>query len=113
MQKPDSERDAALLIAMVKQIAETGKQLDPGPEQKAGSTAQARLEPFPANRAVEATRELSEALHEWFKQFDGYDPTFTWWGALSYKRTPAKPSPASLIARFIKAGERSPHDRSA
>jgi hypothetical protein len=85
MQKPDSERDAALLIAMVKQIAETSKQLDPGPEVQAGSSAKAKIDPVLANRAVEATHELSEALHEWFTQFDGYDPTFTWWVALPYK----------------------------
>jgi hypothetical protein len=85
MQKPDSERDAALLIAMVKQIAETSKQLDPGPEEEAGSSAKAKVDPVLANRAVEATHELAEALHEWFTHFDGYDPTFTWWVALPYK----------------------------
>ena len=85
MQKPDSERDAALLIAMVKQIAETSKQLDPGPEEQAGASAKAKVDPVLANRAVEATHELSQALHEWFTQFDGYDPTFTWWVALPYK----------------------------
>jgi Bacterial protein of unknown function (DUF885) len=85
MQKPDPEKDAALLSAMVKQIAETSKQLDPGPEEEAKSSAKSKVDPVLANRAVEATRELSEALHEWFKQFDGYDPTFTWWVALPYK----------------------------
>ena len=39
IQKPDSERNGALLIAMVKPIAETSRQLDPGPEQEAGSSA--------------------------------------------------------------------------
>ena len=85
MQKPDSERDAALLIAMVKQIAETSRQLDPGPPEQAGPSARAKIDPVLANRAVEATHQLSEALHEWFTQFDGYDPTFTWWVALPYK----------------------------
>ena len=85
MQKPDSERDAGLLIAMVKQIAETSKQLDPGPEEQAGSSARAKVDPVLANRAVQATHELSEALHQWFTQFDGYDPAFTWWVALPYK----------------------------
>jgi hypothetical protein len=85
MQKPDSERDAALLIAMVKQIAETSKQLDPMPDEEAGSSAQAKLDPVLANRAVEATHELAEALHEWFTPLDGYDPTFTWWVALPFK----------------------------
>ena len=32
-----------------------------------------------ANRAVNATHELSAALKDWFDQYNSYDPTFTWW----------------------------------
>jgi hypothetical protein len=85
MQKPDPEKDAALLSALVKQIEETSKQLDPSPEEGAKSSAKAKIDPVLANRAVEATRQLSEALHQWFTQYDGYDPTFTWWVSLPYK----------------------------
>jgi hypothetical protein len=83
MQRPDPEKDAALLSAMVTQIEETSKKLDP--ESGASSPANPKIDPVLANRAVEQTRELAYALHEWFTQYDGYDPSFTWWVALPYK----------------------------
>src|SRR5262249_19576812 len=30
-------------------------------------------------------RQLTEQLHTWFSQYNGYDPTFTWWVAQPYK----------------------------
>ena len=44
-----------------------------------------KVNPIVANRAVEATRQLSAELKDWYGQYDGYDPTFTWWVALPYK----------------------------
>ena len=95
MQRPDAEHDAALLSAMVKQLDETRKQLDPNPspshqhgEQTSAETTpqhKPKIDPVVANRAVEATHELSAALKYWYTQYDGYDPTFTWWVALPYK----------------------------
>jgi hypothetical protein len=95
MQRPDAEKDAAMLSAMTKQIEATRKQLDPTPDSKAASqtpsgtpasTPRPKVDPVLANRAVQATAELSEALHDWFTQYDGYDPDFTWWVALPYKQ---------------------------
>jgi hypothetical protein len=83
MQRPDPEKDADVLSAMVTQIEETSKKLDP--ESGASSPANPKIDPVLANRAVEQTRELAYALHEWFTQYDGYDPSFTWWVALPYK----------------------------
>jgi hypothetical protein len=83
MQRPDPEKDADVLSAMVTQIEETSKKLDP--ESGASSPAKPKVDPVLANRAVEQTRELAYALHEWFTQYDGYDPSFTWWVALPYK----------------------------
>jgi uncharacterized protein (DUF885 family) len=96
MQQPDSEKDAALLTAMVKQIDATRKLLDPNPregrprgDQAAGdepkSNAKSKIDPVVANRAVQATRQLSAELKEWFTQYHGYDPVFTWWIDLPYK----------------------------
>jgi hypothetical protein len=78
MQRPDAEQDAKLLNAMVKQIEATRKQFDPAGGGK-------KIDPVVANRAVQATRQLSRALNHWFGQYDGYDPNFTWWDALPYK----------------------------
>jgi hypothetical protein len=79
MQRPEGEKSAALLVEMTKQIAAARKQLDPGTQ------GAKKIDPVVANRAVHATREMSEALHEWFSQYDGYDPTFTWWVDQPYK----------------------------
>jgi hypothetical protein len=94
MKEPDPEKDAALLSAVVKQIEASRKQLNPvaediradrKPEVEVKASAKTRVDPVLANRAVEATQQLSEALHDWFKQYDGYDPSFTWWVALPYR----------------------------
>ncbi len=79
MQRPDAEQDAAALNEMVKQIAAERAQL----EADAGSKR--KIDPVVAYRAAQATRQLSESLHGWFVQYDGYDPEFTWWVALPYK----------------------------
>jgi hypothetical protein len=94
MTRPDAEQDADLLSAMVKQINETRRQLDPSLDRQHASgepvggtprTAGPKIDPVVANRAVEATRELDEALGEWYGQYHGYDPAFTWWVSLPYE----------------------------
>jgi uncharacterized protein (DUF885 family) len=87
MQRPDAEKDAELLNEMVKQIEATRKNFDPPPDEKRqpGVTARPKIDPVVANRALQATHELSRALQDWFGQYDSYDPTFTWWVALPYK----------------------------
>jgi hypothetical protein len=79
MQRPDAERDAEMLNAMGKQIEAARQELDPS------NPAHPKIDPVVANRAVQATHELSRALRQWFGQNDGYDPNFTWWDALPYK----------------------------
>jgi uncharacterized protein (DUF885 family) len=97
MQQPDPEKDAALLTAMVKQIDATRKQLDPNPRedrQRGDQTAtddtnssdtKPNVDPVIANRAVEATQQLTDQLKDWFTQYNGYNPTFDWWVDLPYK----------------------------
>ena len=94
MTRPDAEQDAELLSAMVKQIDQTRKQLDPSADRQhpsgettgtAPSTAAQKIDPVVANRAVQATLELNEALGEWYGQYHGYDPAFTWWVSLPYE----------------------------
>ena len=77
MQRPDAEQDAAVLSEMVKD------------RPKARATCRCRpkneVDPAVANRAAFATEQLSSDLHDWFDQYTGYDPTFTWWVDLPYK----------------------------
>jgi uncharacterized protein (DUF885 family) len=87
MQRPDAEKDAAALFEMVKQIKATEEKLDPKTHDgaNAGTAAKLKIDPVVANRAVNATEELSADLKEWFGQYNGYDPTFTWWVDEPYK----------------------------
>ncbi len=87
MQRPNAEKDAGALSEMVKEIQATRERLDP--EQK-GETVPShaqhpKVDPVVANRALIATDGLILNLHDWFGQYDGYDPAFTWWIDQPYK----------------------------
>ncbi|MGA8939777.1 MAG: DUF885 family protein [Acidobacteriaceae bacterium] len=91
MQRPDAEKDAELLTAMVKEIAATQVEFDPasGHSHAAGenaATAKPTIDPVVANRAVQATREFRRALNHWYGQYNGYDPNFTWWVDMPYNQ---------------------------
>jgi len=87
MQRPDAEKDAAALSEMVKQIAAARERLDPKAHGKdsAESAERPKIDPVVANRAVQATAALADDLKEWFNQYHGYDPAFTWWVDEPYK----------------------------
>ena len=87
MQTPDAEKDAAALTELVKQITDARKQLDPHAHDGSGdaSAASHKVDPVVANRAVNSTRQLSASLKDWFDQYNGYDPLFTWWVNQPYK----------------------------
>ena len=77
MQVPNGEKDAAILTEVVHEIDAARKEFDPKPKEE--SDGKGKIDPVVANRAVNATHELSTALKDWFDQYNGYDPTFTWW----------------------------------
>ncbi|MGA8041807.1 MAG: DUF885 family protein [Terracidiphilus sp.] len=87
MKRPDAEKDAAALTAMVKRMTAEQSQLDP--KQHGASTADSgarpRVNPVVANRALHATEQLRASLKNWFSQYNGYDPAFTWWVDEPYK----------------------------
>ena len=90
--RPDAEKDAAVLTAIVKEIDATRKKLDPTPPGRAreGATdspapTRPKIDPVIANRAVQATRELQGQLKDWYGQYNAYDPLFTWWDDEPYK----------------------------
>ena len=87
MQRPDAEKTAAALTEMVKQIAAARAQLDPKPHGAASddTSQKPKIDPVTANRAVLTTTELTSNLKDWFQQYDGYDPVFTWWVDQPYK----------------------------
>lgn len=83
MKRPDAERSAGMLNSMVVEIDALQKKLNPGSSTPPG--AKAAVDPMVANRAVIATLELQSNLHEWFSQYNGYDPAFTWWVDMPYQ----------------------------
>ena len=85
MQRPDAEKDAAALTEMVKQITAARAQLDPKPNGSNEAGQKPKIDPVIANRAVLATAQLSSELRDWFGQYNGYDPAFTWWVDQPYK----------------------------
>jgi uncharacterized protein (DUF885 family) len=85
MQQPDAEKDAAALNDIVRQIAAARLRLDPKPHGAANGSMPAKVDPVDANRAVLATAQLNSSLHDWFSQYHGYDPQFTWWVDEPYK----------------------------
>jgi hypothetical protein len=87
MQRPDAEKDAAALSEMVKEIKATRDHLDPKPRgaNSSETNQHPKINPVVANRAVRATNELASNLRDWFNQYNGYDPDFTWWIDQPYK----------------------------
>jgi hypothetical protein len=87
MQRPDAEKDAAALSEMVKEIKATRDRLDPKRHgtDPSETSQRPRINPVVANRAVRATTELTSNLRDWFNQYNGYDPNFTWWIDQPYK----------------------------
>jgi uncharacterized protein (DUF885 family) len=84
MQRPDAEKVAAALSAMSTQIEATEKDLDPARPADSNKAPAPKFDRLVAHRAVLATQALQENLHDWFEQYDGYDPDFTWWVAQPY-----------------------------
>jgi uncharacterized protein (DUF885 family) len=84
MKKPDPEKDAAALTQMVKDMKAAREKLDPKKRGDASAATKPAVDPVVANRALIATRQLTKQLDDWFKQYNGYDPLFTWWVAQPY-----------------------------
>ncbi len=87
MKRPDGEKAAASLTKMVKGITAKQDELDPKKHEKDSSPGaeKPKVDRVIANRARIATDELREALKDWFGQYSGYDPEFTWWVDQPYK----------------------------
>ncbi|MFT4112341.1 DUF885 family protein [Silvibacterium sp.] len=80
MQRPAAEPTAKALNDMVKSIKAAEHDLTPKPDSPK------KVNPVVANRAIEASELLQEQLHQWYGQYNNYDPEFTWWVDLPYKQ---------------------------
>lgn len=92
METPKGEQCAAALAAMVKEIAQVRKAeeagLAEGDRAKAASASgqqPIRAKRTVARRAARTTNSLRKSLQEWYQNYSGYDPNFTWWVNEPYK----------------------------
>ena len=101
MEPPDSQKTAAALAAMAKQIADLQKN---SPELHPAKSA--------ANRAAAAVESLRLTLKSWFGYYNGYDPMFTWWVDEPYKETDQALDKYAKFVREKLAGIK-PEDKTA
>jgi len=92
METPNGEKSAATLVEMVRQIVKTRQAAEAGlPEEERGKAAKGgavepiRVKRTVARRAARTVENLRETMKGWFRNYSGYDPTFTWWVNEPYK----------------------------
>jgi uncharacterized protein (DUF885 family) len=83
MQPVDPQRSAATLDRVLKQVAKLQESLQAGLKDDASKDAKA-VAPLTttrivAYRAVSALADLRDSLDDWYKFYDGFDPSFSWW----------------------------------
>src|SRR5262249_5299838 len=77
MTSMDSEKAAATLSRLEKQIEQTRKSVEADGARNLKKTV--------ANRAATTADSLRTSLRNWFNFYNGYDPVFTWWTDAPYK----------------------------
>jgi hypothetical protein len=84
----DPEKAAGTLTAIGRQIAAISSRVEAG--LGAATTPDAlRVGKDLATRGAAATDTLRSSLSEWFTFYNGYDPLFTWWVGVPFKKVDA------------------------
>lgn len=81
IERPDGEKTAARLTAMLTSLTRRRKELEK--ELSNPSTHPNRIDAW---HAAENLDHLRNNLHRWYEFYNGYDPLFTWWNQLPYKK---------------------------
>jgi hypothetical protein len=85
----DSRVAAGTVAAVVKQIdslrASIESPTSDSPAKKSGSPP-AKVSRTVANRAANDVDAIRRVMTNWYRYYDGYDPTFTWWMKDPYKK---------------------------
>lgn len=97
--RPHGEVVASQLTAITAAIAAERKTLEAGSNKDAAYPSR-----IAAWRAAADLDQLRDQLQHWFKFYDGYDPTFTWWAALPYKKTDEAMKDYAVFLREKVAG---------
>ena len=90
MEPVDPQAAAAALERMAKQVGEMMDGLQAGLKDE-GEKAPRKAAPITAtrtvaSRSVAAIARLRESLEDWYKFYNGYDPSFGWWVRASHDR---------------------------
>jgi hypothetical protein len=83
----DPEKAAGALTAVTNEIARVRAGLEKG--AGGASPAAVPVARDLAARVPVAVDQLRSSLGEWFAFYNGYDPLFTWWNGLPYKKADA------------------------
>ena len=83
----DSRVAAGTVAAVVKQIDSLRASIE-SPKSDSGkkSASSAKVSRTVANRAANDVDAIRRVMTNWYKYYDGYDPTFTWWMKDPYKK---------------------------
>ena len=80
----NAQKSALTLTEVTAQIAQLQKQLDAGLAGMGGDML--RLDKDQATLGAQAALNLKSGLAEWYGFYNGYDPLFTWWIDVPYKK---------------------------
>lgn len=83
----DSRRAASTVAAVVKQIDSLRASIEsPRTDSSRRSPARPNISRTVANRAANDVDAVRRVMTSWYKYYDGYDPTFSWWLRDPYKK---------------------------
>jgi hypothetical protein len=88
MENIDPQKMAGVLTDVTRQIAGIQSRLEAG-LQGATTPDAIRVSKDAATQGAAAVDALRAALTEWFSFYNGYDPLFTWWNGLPFKKVDA------------------------
>ena len=85
----DSRAAASTLAAVVRQVDSLRKSVE-SPRSDSSSKKSGASQPKPsrtvANRAATEVDAIRRVMTSWYRYYEGYDPTFTWWMKDPYKK---------------------------
>jgi hypothetical protein len=94
----DAQKAAAVLTDITREVARVRARVEAGLGSAASNDA-LRVQRDVVERAPAAVETLRSSLNEWFTFYNGYDPLFTWWNGLPFKKADAA---LQAYAGFLK-----------
>ncbi len=109
----DAEKAAGVVTEVTRQVERVRSQVDAGLAPDASSDA-LRVDKGMTTRAALAVDALRASLAEWNTFYNGYDPLFSWWVTVPFKKADAAlQAYATLLREKVAAADLSPSASSA